>query len=154
MLDFITKYFASCDWCQKRNIPTHRAFGPLQSFCTEHPWEIVTTDVSGPLPRSTHETKFIITATDPLIKCVVAMALHAQTTEAVARFLIFNVLKNYWCRTKFYVYWGTIASDPLNNDCGTTYTRKEQNWGCSNGFTKVPNQTYQLNSRPVAENEK
>ena len=94
-MNYTKDYVQSCVECQTRNVATRRAAGPLQSFCPEAPWEIVATDVMGPLPKSSRGNRFIITATDLFTKMVCAKPIVAQNSESVAKFLVFDVFLKY-----------------------------------------------------------
>ncbi|OQV14725.1 hypothetical protein BV898_11097 [Hypsibius exemplaris] len=54
----VMRYVASCRACEIRNISTTQLAGPFQSFCSTYPFEMVATDVVGPLPRSSRGNTF------------------------------------------------------------------------------------------------
>ena len=49
MLHYTKKYVETCVECQTRNVMAKPAAGPLQSFCPETSWEIMSADFIGPL---------------------------------------------------------------------------------------------------------
>ncbi|KAJ8965766.1 hypothetical protein NQ317_010167 [Molorchus minor] len=74
------------------------------------PWEIISVDLMGPLPRSKRGNSFILVVTDYLSKFVVAYPLKKATTENVIKmmrenvFLIFGVAHETGERTKNLIF--------------------------------------------------
>ncbi|KAG5862313.1 hypothetical protein JTB14_023586 [Gonioctena quinquepunctata] len=69
----------------------------------ERPWEMVSTDLMGPLPRSKHGNTFILVVTDYLSKFSLLFPLKRATSETVIRkledevFLLFGVPRLLLC---------------------------------------------------------
>lgn len=94
----VTSYVRRCQTCLAYKPTNQRpADKMLPHPKPSRPWEIVSTDLMGPLPRSKRGNMFVLVVTDYLSKFSVIFALKKATTQAVVRrmeeevFLIFGV---------------------------------------------------------------
>ena len=84
----VKNYCASCDTCQKVAKRTHQR-APLQIVPTVGvPFRKISMDVVGPLPRTSHGNKFIITVIDDATRYPEAFAMPSVEAEKVANVLI------------------------------------------------------------------
>jgi transposase InsO family protein len=84
----VRRYVKACDICKKSkssNLGRRSLMG--QPKPAQRPWQVVSIDFVGPLPRSKHGKTFIVVATDAYTKMVVAEALHDSTTRKLIDFL-------------------------------------------------------------------
>jgi len=74
----------SCPLMQKHLKNTGRSLHPIPPFGPFEKWGI---DLMGPLPMTKRGHRFIVTATDYLIKFVEVRALKSSVKQEVTRFL-------------------------------------------------------------------
>jgi len=81
------EFVLECDNCQKSKIRS-TARAPLQPLKPTRPLELVTTDLTGPLPKSKRGNKYILVICDHFTKWVQLHALRTHTADKVAKCLL------------------------------------------------------------------
>jgi transposase InsO family protein len=74
-----------CKGCKNSNLSRRGLMG--QPKPAHRPWQVVSVDFIGPLPRSKSGKTVIVVATDAFTKMVVAEALHDSTTRKLVEFI-------------------------------------------------------------------
>lgn len=100
----VSKFVRHCTVCAahkpSQDRPTDRMVPHAKA---NRPWEIISTDIMGPLPKSKHGNSFILVVTDYLSKFPLLFPLRRATTESIVRkienevFLIFGVPRILIC---------------------------------------------------------
>lgn len=100
----VSKFVRRCNVCAahkpSQEKPTDRMVPHAKA---NRPWEIISTDIMGPLPKSKHGNSFILVVTDYLSKFPIIFPLRKATTDAIVRkienevFLIFGVPRVLIC---------------------------------------------------------
>jgi transposase InsO family protein len=84
----IREYVKACEVCKRSKNSSTKHRGLMgQPKPAARPWQVVSIDFLGPLPRSKKGKTFIVVATDAFTKMVVAEALHNSTTNKLVEFL-------------------------------------------------------------------
>lgn len=104
MLSDITRYIRSCPVCLAHKPIQNAPAGQLGQTCTaSKPWQIISIDLVGPLPRSTQGYKFILSIVDTFSKYTLFIPLRSATAPAVTEkveeniFLIYGVPQTVIC---------------------------------------------------------
>jgi len=126
-------------------MPTTRPSGPIQSFCPEHPFEMIAMDVLGPLPLTKSGNMFIIVATDLFTKWVVVKALPAQNALLVVKFLLYDICLKFSMPLKILTDQGTPFVNALTTELNqlssvkrvTTTAYHPQTNGCCERYNKT-----------------
>lgn len=98
--DFVRKCKVCASYKVSQEIPADKMASHPKP---DRPWEVISTDIVGPLPRSKHGNSFILVVTDYLSKFSLLFSLRKATSEAVVRkiesevFLIFGVARVIIC---------------------------------------------------------
>ncbi|KAG5888184.1 hypothetical protein JTB14_016400 [Gonioctena quinquepunctata] len=80
----IAKFVRRCVVCASHKVSQDRPTDKMVSHPkVDIPWETISTDLVGPLPRSKKGNSFILVVTDYLSKFPLVFALRKATTEAV-----------------------------------------------------------------------
>ena len=87
----IRKFVQECDKCQKIK-STKQLTAPLKPIRSTRPRQIITTDITGPLPTTTRNNNCILVVCDHFSKYTVAYAMPNQLASTVA-----NSLVKYFC---------------------------------------------------------
>lgn len=100
----VTAYIRRCNVCAAHKPDQKGKSDPMVSHAKPSlPWEVVSVDLVGPLPRSTKGNSFILVVTDYLSKFSLAFPIRKSTTEVVIRrleeevFLMFGVPRILLC---------------------------------------------------------
>lgn len=100
----IRKYIRGCTVCQAIKPELKRPAGLMSSRTTVMgPWQLLSADLIGPLPRSTSGHQYILTVVDYFTKFALFFPLRTATTSSVLRvledqvFLLFGAPKWFVC---------------------------------------------------------
>lgn len=100
----VAKYVRRCKICATHKPSCEKPADKMVSHPkASRPWEIISTDLVGPLPRSKKGNAFILVVTDYLSKFTLLFSLRKATCDAVARkiehevFLLFGVARVIIC---------------------------------------------------------
>nr|CAI5819985.1 unnamed protein product [Callosobruchus analis] len=100
----VAEYVRRCNVCASHKVSQERPTDKMVSHPKpSRPWETITTDLVGPLPRSKHGNAFILVVTDYLSKFTLLFPLRKASSDAVVKkleeevFLVFGVPKTIIC---------------------------------------------------------
>lgn len=101
----VQKYVRQCIICQKTKPDLQKPGGFMQSRAKEItcPWQLLSTDLIGPLPRSTRGFSYILTVVDYFSKFPLFFPLRSATAKSICQaienhiFLVFGVPKWIVC---------------------------------------------------------
>nr|CAI5866935.1 unnamed protein product [Callosobruchus analis] len=100
----ITKFVRRCHDCAAHKVSQDRATDKMVSHPkVDRPWEMITTDLVGPPPRSKHRNNFILAVVDYLSKFTLLFPLRKATGDAIVNkienevFLVFGVPRIIVC---------------------------------------------------------
>lgn len=104
-MEDVAKYVRSCRVCQSVKVERHNTAGVMASRVgqVKHPWEVICTDLIGPLPRSTKGHRFILTVVDYYTKYALVIPLRNATAKEVVQnleeqvFLIYGAPDSIVC---------------------------------------------------------
>lgn len=92
----IAKYIRSCGACMRakplQQAPTGKMGG---HSLISRPWQVISADVVGPLPRTSHGNQFIFVVTDCFSKLSLFFPLRRATASAIVRYLENDVFLQY-----------------------------------------------------------
>ena len=92
----IQTYVKKCRSCQVNKVLTPRRKVPMEITTTaEHPFEKCFMDVVDPMPISQGNNKYILTFQDDLSKYVVAIPIHQQDAETIAKAFVEKMVLIY-----------------------------------------------------------
>ncbi|XP_045776096.1 uncharacterized protein LOC123874648 [Maniola jurtina] len=91
----VAKYVNKCEVCQKHKPSQEKKPGLMHIKNAEQPWEVVTTDLIGPLPRSSKGYQWIIVFHDKFTKWSEIKPLRTATANTVACALKECILNRY-----------------------------------------------------------
>lgn len=81
----VSKYIASCTSCQRRKRPTSPSAGQLHPIpCSAEPFEVVGTDLYGPIPAAFTGYRWVVTAVDHLTRNAETAPVRTGCAEEVA----------------------------------------------------------------------
>ena len=83
----VYNYISTCDSCQAKKKEAKKRAGLMQHIPVTNPFEIVSTDVCGPFPRTTKGNLYIVHAIDIFTKWVETRAIPDQTAATIVKFL-------------------------------------------------------------------
>lgn len=97
MHDDVVKYCQKCEACAKAKSPSTTLRAPLQPIDTSslEPFEMIATDITGPLPETIKGNKYILAIIDFKTRYVQAVAMPNQKAETVAKTLLENWILLY-----------------------------------------------------------
>jgi hypothetical protein len=89
-----------CDHCTtKKSIPDKK-MGFMRSTSSIRPFQVVGTDILGPLPMSKEENRYILTFTDHFTKWVERYAILEATAKIVAQHFVQDIVFRHKCPEK------------------------------------------------------
>ena len=89
------KICTTCEQCQRASDHHWKGIAPQITFQSERPWQCMSVDIMGPLPKSNMGNKYIITFMDQFSRFIIAEATEDQTAETVARKMIERVVATF-----------------------------------------------------------
>ena len=84
MEEDVNKYIQSCESCQMNKCSNQSVIAPLTPIQTTRPFEIVTTDIMGPLEITAQNNKYILVVCDHFTKWVELFAIKSLSAEEAA----------------------------------------------------------------------
>ena len=91
------KYVRGCLSCKKYKAQQQATAGKMRATNVERPWEIISTDLIGPSPRSTDGHTWLLVTQDRCTKWVELHPLRKATGRAVAEVLRTQICLRYGC---------------------------------------------------------
>ena len=96
-IERVARHVATCESCQHKNDPIRKPGGYLQSLQVKGPFVRLHFDFCGPFPTTQRRGQYILLATCPMTKFVIAKAVPAATAAAAANFLVNQVVIVHGC---------------------------------------------------------
>lgn len=93
-LNDIVEYVRSCDICQQTKIPVHYNTASLQPLLPTRPFELVTTDIMGPITKTKSGNLYVLVAIDHFTKWVELFPLSEISAKTVANRLMSMFLRH------------------------------------------------------------
>ena len=92
----VRRYILSCATCSAYKVPAHKPMGQfvVQPTCSK-PWQMMSVDLVGPLPRSKAGNQYILVASDYFSKFVSAFPLRSATAVRIVKLLEEEVFLKY-----------------------------------------------------------
>ena len=91
----IKLYCSSCISCQEKKTPGQRR-APLQKIpVSDQPFQLISADIIGPLPRSSSGNAYVLLVVDQLTRYAEAFALPDQKAKTIARALVDGVFAKH-----------------------------------------------------------
>ena len=84
----VQEWLLGCNKCQRCNPPTPSPRAPLGTITATFPFEKISWDIMGPLPRSSKGNQYILVITDIFSKWVEAYPLPSTNAETLASVLV------------------------------------------------------------------
>ena len=92
-----TRYVRACINCQKHKVQQVAPAGKMHATNVDQPWEMVSVDLVGPLPRSNNGNTMLLVMQDRLTKWIELRALRKATGVAIGRALQEQVILRFGC---------------------------------------------------------
>jgi transposase InsO family protein len=131
------QYVRKCPSCQRYKTPQQQPPGKMYPTPNRQPWETVSTDLVGPLPRSSRGNCYVVVMQDRFTKWVQCRAVRKATARAVTQALYEEVITRFGCPV-------TLISDNGTQYSGGTFRSLLQELGIAHRLT--PPYTPQANS--------
>lgn len=109
----IAKYVRECKSCQSHKASQTHPAGTLHAHTVHTPWEQVTINLIGPLPRSSLGNTYLLTMQDRFTKWLEMKPLRKTTARAVTQRITEEIIYRHWC------------SDIIISDNGSQLKSKE-----------------------------
>lgn len=122
----VAKYVRNCKVCAQHKVehlPPAGLMGQRPEISS--PWELISLDFVGPLPRSSHGNRFVLVVTDYFSKYVVMFPVRNATASALTRCV----------EEQIFLVYGVPASIICDN--GTQLRSREFSRMCGNYKTKI-----------------
>ena len=126
----IARYVGRCEQCARHKAHQQRPAGYAHQHRVRQPWEQVTLDLVGPLPRSTNGHIWLLNMQDRFSKWVEMVPLRQATGEAVTRALRDQVVYRHGCPD-------TVISDNGRQFCSRSFRALLQDHGIRHRTTPV-----------------
>jgi transposase InsO family protein len=137
------QYVRNCPSCQRYKTPQQQPPGKMYPTPNRQPWETVSTDLVGPLPRSSRGICYVVVMQDRFTKWVQCRAVRKATARAVTKALYEDVITRFGCPV-------TVISDNGTQYTGGTFRTLLRELGIAHRLT--PPYTPQAN--PVERTNK
>ena len=100
MLNDVKEWIRTCMECaMKKGLPNTK-LGYMGTVEATYPWEVVGTDIIGPIPQTNGGKKYILVFTDHYTKYAEAFAVEKQDAETIAHFYVKEIICRYGAPTK------------------------------------------------------
>ena len=93
----IATYVRRCASCQRYKSSQRTPAGKMQPSRNDQPWETVSTDLVGPLPRSSKGNNYLLVFQDRFTKWVQCRPIRKATSKAVSQALYEEVITRFGC---------------------------------------------------------
>lgn len=124
----IARYVQKCQNCLAHKAVQQKPFGTLHATPISHPWQQVTIDLIGPLPRSKKGYMWILNMQDRFSKWVEIRPLRRATTPAIIQTIIEAIILRHGCPIE-------LLSDNGTQLKSNKFTRVLQGLGIRHIFT-------------------
>jgi len=93
----VARYVRNCEVCLRHKVAQQRPAGTLHATAVHRPWEHVTLDLVGPLPRSTKGHTWLLNMQDRFTKWVEMRPLRRATAPAVTTAITEAIILRHGC---------------------------------------------------------
>lgn len=124
----IAKYVRSCLQCQRYKISQQQTPGKMQPSLNRQPWETVSIDLVGPLPRSSKQNSFLVVMQDRFTKWVQCRPIRNATAKSISQALYEDVITRFGCPK-------TVISDNGSQFTSGTFTDMLKELGIQHRLT-------------------
>lgn len=97
MFRTISNYVRKCLVCQKYKSSQQQTAGMMSFSPTNGPWDTVSTDLIGPLPRSSKGNNYVIVFQDRFTKWTEVQPIRKATTAKVCEIFRHKILSHFGC---------------------------------------------------------
>ena len=139
----IGKYVRKCSSCQRYKTSQQTLPGKMHPSRNQLPWETVSTDIVGPLPRSSKGNSYMVVFQDRFTKWVQCRPIRKATSKAVSQAFYEEVFARFGCPK-------TVISDNGTQFTGQTFESLLKDLGIA--YRLTPPYTPQAN--PVERTNK
>lgn len=88
MKEDVSRYVKSCEVCSMQKVPPEARKGLMgQEKNVSYPWQVISCDIIGPLPRSTQGHKYLLVVNDWFSKFTLLFPLREAKAPKIAKFL-------------------------------------------------------------------
>jgi hypothetical protein len=93
----VERYINNCESCARNKPARHAPYGKLQNpEVPEHPWEWVTVDFVGPLPKTKNKNDYLAVITDRLTKYIHRVPTKTDiTAKEMAELFVKQIVMNH-----------------------------------------------------------
>ncbi len=96
MYTYVRKYVSSCDICQKNTYSNQKPQGLMQPVRIEKPWERLSVDLIGPMPKTKKGNEYALVVIDTASNWVECFPLRSnQATAAKCAELVLSIMTRY-----------------------------------------------------------
>ncbi len=88
----VRAYVLGCISCQRRKPPRRNLKGELQPHLVTHPWQRMSMDLLGPLPRSKSGNTYLLVCNDNFTRWVEAFAISDIKMPNIARIVLTRII--------------------------------------------------------------
>jgi hypothetical protein len=124
------QYVRKCPSCQRYKTPQQQPPGKMYPTPNRQPWETVSTDLVGPLPRSSRGNCYVVVMQGRFTKWVQCRAVRKATARAVTQALYEEVIPRFGCPV-------TVISDNGTQYSGGTFRTLLLELGIAHRLTRV-----------------
>lgn len=132
----IARYVRNCQACTAYKAAQMRTPGLLHPTATQRPWQHVSVDLVGPLPRSTQGHTWLLTIQDRFTKWLEICAIRQATTSTITKHLTEAIILRHGCPEE-------ILTDNGTQFKSAKFTKDLRDLGILHKFT--PSYTLQCN---------
>src|SRR3978361_263241 len=93
----IAQYVRSCTSCQQYKSAQQQTPGKMQPSINKLPWDTISSDLVGPLPRSSKGNSYLVMFQDRFTKWVQCKAIRQASGEPVTKALYEEVITRFGC---------------------------------------------------------
>lgn len=93
----VAKYVTKCILCQKHKLLQEKKPGLMHINNAEQPWQVITSDLIGPLPRSSKGYNYIIVFHDKFTKWTEIKPLRTATSATCIKALKESIVMKFGC---------------------------------------------------------
>lgn len=124
----IAQYVRRCRSCQEYKTSQQQTPGRMQPTTIRGPWETVSSDLVGPLPRSTKGNCYVLVFQDRFTKWIVCKAIRTATAKAVSQALYDEILMRFGRPA-------TVITDNGTQYTGQPFRQLLKEFGINHRFT-------------------
>jgi hypothetical protein len=93
----VRAWILDCDHCTTKKSFPDKKMGLMKSISTNRPFQIVGTDILGPLPASNSGNRYILTFTDHFTKWVEGYAIPEASAKQIAQHFVKEIVFRHGC---------------------------------------------------------